>query len=142
MAEPVITVAEGALAERSSLYLGKPLGADTPLRPGPRETGMQIPDYFLNNWLDANGVETAELVNAGMCEEFATDLSELLSGSQVVYTEDFVSWDNDEFPGGHAWVMHDGKFYDSECLGGVSDWKSLPFFVRRTNPEPEHSAAC
>lgn len=102
---------------------------------------MQIPDDFLNNWLDANGVETAVLVNAGMCEEFAADLSELLPGSQVVYTEDFVSWDSNEYPGGHAWVMHDGMFYDSECLGGVSDWKALPFFVRRANPEPAHSAA-
>lgn len=92
-------------------------------------------DEFLNDWLAANELSAAVEVNSGMCEEFAIDLSERMPGSQVVYTEDFVDWDSDEHPGGHAWVALEGKHYDAECLEGVSDWKTLPFFVRRVQPE-------
>lgn len=90
---------------------------------------------FLNEWLAANNLSASIEVNSGMCEEFAADLSERLPGSEVVYTENFVDWYSDEHPGGHAWVAYQGKHYDAECLEGVSDWKSLPFFVRRVHHE-------
>jgi hypothetical protein len=49
-------------------------------------------ESFLNDELAANDLSAAIGVNSGMREEFATDLSERLPGSQVVYTEDFVDW--------------------------------------------------
>lgn len=87
---------------------------------------------FLAQWLADNDVPTAADVNAGMCEDFALDLAELLQGSEVVYTENYVDWDSDECPGGHAWVLFQGRCYDAECLEGVSNWRSLPFFIRRS----------
>lgn len=86
---------------------------------------------FLAQWLANNDIPTATEVNSGMCEDFALDLAELLEGSEVVYTENYVDWDSDAYPGGHAWVLHQGRCYDAECLEGVGDWRSLPFFVRR-----------
>ena len=91
---------------------------------------------FLNEWLAANDLSAAIEVNSGLCEEFATDLSERLPGSEVVYTENYVDWDSEDYPGGHAWVEFQGKYYDAECLDGVSDWLSLPFFQRRLQTEP------
>ncbi len=88
-------------------------------------------EEFLKGWLAANDLSTAREVNSGLCEDFAIDLSESLPEAEVLYTEDFIDWDSDDYPGGHAWVSYQGKYYDAECLNGVTDWKSLPFFLRK-----------
>lgn len=92
---------------------------------------MKDLELFLENWLEENGLENPAAVNCGMCEEFAIDLSNELVDSQVVYTEDFIDWDSPDYPGGHCWVKYEGKFYDSECLEGVYDWRHLEFFKRK-----------
>lgn len=30
----------------------------------------------------------------------------------------------------HAWIYHDGRHYDAECVEGVEDHRDLPFFER------------
>lgn len=97
---------------------------------------------FLASWLLGNGLPDAASVNAGMCEEFAEALSAQLPGSEVVYTENYVDWGSAAYPGGHAWVCYEGRFYDSECLEGVSDWRSLPFFLRKASPDHDDVSPC
>lgn len=86
---------------------------------------------FLARYMARHGYTSASQVNAGDCEGFALELAEVLPGALVVYTEDFIDWDSPEWPGGHAWVSWEGRYYDAECPEGVTDWKELPFFVRK-----------
>lgn len=97
------------------------------------ESQVDLREY-LQAWLEANELDSASEINAGLCEEFALELAELLPDADVVYTEDYVEWGSDQHPGGHAWVRSGGLFYDAECLEGVACWEDLPFFARRRAP--------
>jgi hypothetical protein len=70
-----------------------------------------------------------EDVNAGLCEDFANDLLELLAarrvrGAVLLYT---TTWE--DLPG-HAWVCVRGRHFDAEVPRGVDRRLDLPIFRR------------
>jgi hypothetical protein len=76
--------------------------------------------------LHAFGMEPEE-VNAGWCEDFAYQLSVRLPGSCVLWpAEPALAYV-------HAYVLYEGRYYDSETPRGVDDWKKLPCFRRHFN---------
>lgn len=91
---------------------------------------MLISKEQLESWMTERNIDSAYDVNSGQCEEFAHYLHELFPESFLRYTEDYISWDSEDHPGGHCWLYLDGKHYDSESLQGVDDWKDLPIIKR------------
>jgi len=69
-------------------------------------------------------------VNSGQCEHFAQTLCVTLPGARLQYIEEFVGWDSPDYPGGHIWVLYNGRLYDSETPLGVTHWTELPIYQR------------
>lgn len=90
-----------------------------------------IPFVLANEWRKKLGYATFAEINTGGCENFAQKFVNLIPGGELVWTDNFVSWDHGKWPGGHAWIMTPNKHYDSEALEGVSSWRELPFFKKR-----------
>lgn len=86
-----------------------------------------IPKEFISLWLEQEAIKLDQ-VNNGMCEEFATDALKFFPNGEIVYTENFVDYDNDQGYGGHAWIECDGKHYDCMSPEGVDAWNKLVFF--------------
>lgn len=89
-----------------------------------------IPAGEAETWRIKHGYESLMDVNSGGCEEFAIAFMGLFPGCVLVGTENFLSWDYGAWPGGHVWIQHEGRHYDSEALKGVDHWRDLPFFKR------------
>ena len=68
-------------------------------------------------------------INRGECETFANEVEDLVIGAKSVWLEEihprFVCV-------GHCVVQYSGKYYDAECLDGVTDPSDLPC-VRNLN---------
>src|SRR5277367_2221626 len=62
-----------------------------------------------------------KLINYGSCMKWAYVAYHMFKGLEL--------WDTNC----HAFVKYKGKFYDSETLGGVSDWRELK--TNRDYPE-------
>jgi hypothetical protein len=61
-----------------------------------------------------------KLINKGFCSVWADLVNEELPNSKLCssrYRGNFTD---------HAFIYIEGKFYDSECLEGVKDWRFLP----------------
>lgn len=83
--------------------------------------------------------------NCGSCEEFAQDVIEHLGleeGDEIA-----ACW-HDEMPDctaeeawywSHKFILYQGKYYDSECPEGVTEWRELPCFRNHPVPKPEVS---
>lgn len=89
-----------------------------------------IPKEAAEEWIEQNGYQTPRAVNSGGCENFAMFFLDLFPGGDMYTTEDFVDWDHGAYPGGHAWIISEGRHFDSEALEGVDSWRELPFFKR------------
>jgi len=63
---------------------------------------------------------TSEDINRGHCYHWAM-IAFLITGKDcnLATVRDY---------GGHAFLYKDGKFFDSQTLDGVYDWRDLPFF--------------
>jgi len=68
------------------------------------------------------------LINSGECEDFALRVIDLMGGYTDALTDGSPDFDCD-LPG-HYWIEYNSKYYDAECLRGVSDWLKLPIFRR------------
>jgi hypothetical protein len=74
-------------------------------------------------------------INYGDCYRWAL-LAQRLNGGQLisvtVMCEDTFSEKPDQYieDGTHAFVLIDGKYYDSESPEGVTDWHQLNYFHR------------
>jgi hypothetical protein len=77
-------------------------------------------------FVDQLGYADPSWINSGSCDEFAEAVCRMVPEAKAIW-EDLRS--GEEW-GSHCFVKYEGKFYDSECLDGVSDWMSLPFFLR------------
>lgn len=70
-------------------------------------------------------------INGGNCEEFADKLVGLIPSAKQM-------WDWEAEDGGvnrgwtwcHCFVKYEGRYYDAECVDGVSEWWNLPWFLR------------
>ena len=76
----------------------------------------------------------AEAINSGECSDFAEALLARaidagLTAVLAIDSSDLIV-DGESKSYWHVWVYHDGRHYDAETPGGVSDWEHLPFFVR------------
>ena len=60
-------------------------------------------------------------INAGECYRWTYFVSLCIENCQLFRTI------GDTYT--HAFISIEDKFYDAECLGGVIDWKQLPFFI-------------
>ena len=62
-------------------------------------------------------------IGKGMCEDFAEDVCNLVSGAEA--------WWNDElgrkkgYDGSHKVVKYKGMYYDAECPKGNKRWRAL-----------------
>lgn len=90
-----------------------------------------IPFDQADEWRKKIGYSTFADINTGGCENFAQKFISLFPNGELVWTDNFVSWDYGKWPGGHAWIFSEGKHYDSEALEGVNLWRDLPFFKRK-----------
>ena len=65
-------------------------------------------------------------INQGTCYNFAAKVVALASG-EVIENEFY----------NHAFILHEGKYYDAEEPEGVEEWEQLPFIQRakRFNPQ-------
>lgn len=86
-------------------------------------------------WRLANGYLTVADINTGGCERFAKAMLHYFPTGELVWTEDYVCWDHCEpWPGGHCWILYEGKHYDSCTLEGAANWFDLPYFKESVNP--------
>ena len=79
--------------------------------------------------LDFTVPKTPFDINNGYCQEWAEYVREELerAGEDVEVEETPVDYD----ASGHFWLKIDNRYYDAECLDGVTDWKLLPIFMRQ-----------
>ena len=56
-------------------------------------------------------------INNGWCDAWADRASDLIPGA-------FPVWVDTE----HCVLVYNGRFYDADCLQGVTDYKELPMF--------------
>jgi len=89
-----------------------------------------IPKDLADRWIAHHGYANFTDVNSGGCEMFAREFLSLFPKGDIVGTDNFVSWDYGKWPGGHVWILSEGKHYDSEALEGMASWRELPFFKR------------
>lgn len=82
--------------------------------------------------------ESPYQINCGLCEEFATDVLKRLGHPYKDETDERCMLWHDNMPDcteeeaahwSHCFIKWDGKFYDSECPEGVTEWRKLPIFV-------------
>jgi hypothetical protein len=69
-----------------------------------------------------------EQINEGMCWDFADDLKWLLP--EATKLSNYPAAESGEWH--HAFILLDGRYYDSETPSGVTDWTQLPCCVRCT----------
>ena len=79
---------------------------------------------------EARRVRDAFDINCGLCEEWATRVEDLCPGASALDPGNLSGDADDSLEHGHVFVRHGGRFYDSECPEGVTDWKQLPLFNR------------
>lgn len=104
---------------------------------------MPIPFEVAEAWRISEGYESMAQINTGGCENFAMAMLHHIPSGEVVGTENYVCWDHTEhWVGGHCWIVDQGKHYDSEALGGVDDWRLLPFFKSRLTEVREVLCEC
>lgn len=89
-----------------------------------------IPLEEAEAWRIKLGYKSMADINTGGCDIFAIQFMDKFPTCIVVGTDDFISWDHGAWPGGHVWIQHEGRHYDSEALDGVDHWRELPFFKR------------
>ncbi len=85
-------------------------------------------------------------INSGNCEDFAMEVIGFITGSGET-DETFLAWGDNypqhfsdkHFPEYHCFVVHKGRFYDSECPEGVDSPALLPLFVRQLEMEVNHA---
>jgi len=66
-------------------------------------------------------------LNNGACDEFADAVAEAVPEAEALSDDQFAKVPEEAFPT-HVFVHWRGKFYDSECIKGVKDWRKLPLF--------------
>jgi len=70
-------------------------------------------------------------INAGRCDDFASDIAELVPEANYTCTDQFEEFYEDEGKlSSHCWVEFRDRYYDAETPEGVDDWHDLPFFLR------------
>ncbi len=98
-----------------------------------------IPVEVANQWRVENKYTTMTEINTGGCENFAQAMLHYFPDGELTYTEDYVCWDHcNPWPGGHCWIVSNGRHYDSEALDGVTNWTDIPFFKSRIDPLTIH----
>jgi len=79
-----------------------------------------------NDWKEL----TPQQINDGNCDSFADDVQTTMENHQwtgcSVQETDFM---NSEEPG-HFFLKYGNKFYDAQCIEGVSDYHQLPIMKR------------
>ena len=68
------------------------------------------------------------VINKGRCEEFASELQEVLGDDAEILTFDDV--DPNDRTVGHYFVKYKQRYYDAEEPFGVKDYKHLPIWQR------------
>ena len=63
-------------------------------------------------------------INNGLCEDFTNEVCQL-----VPEAEEWVSDFPDEI--GHTFIYWHRRYYDAECLDGVTDYLQLPIFLNQ-----------
>ena len=66
-------------------------------------------------------------INNGECEDFALRVISLLGGYSEGLTDGTPDFDSVYV--GHYWIEYKGRYYDAECLEGVTNWRRLPIFL-------------
>jgi len=76
--------------------------------------------------------QTPYEINCGNCEEFASDVVDILkNGSCAVWHDNMTDCTElESFWWSHKFIIHGERFYDSECSEGVDAWRELPVFTR------------
>ena len=64
--------------------------------------------------------ETSKSINDGLCCYFREDVINLKGNLKI---KSRIKVD-------HEFLLYRGRYYDSETLKGVKDWKNLPFYKR------------
>lgn len=73
--------------------------------------------------LEFSGAKSAYDINNGYCNVFADYMLFIFS------RPDLLTIRSVKKPAWHTFIEYNGRFYDSECLEGVVNYKKLPIFV-------------
>lgn len=73
-------------------------------------------------------------INNGWCEEFAVRAAQKIGGDDYETTYELWIDDLEDDAPAHCVLVHNGRYYDAECLDGVNDWHDLP--ICGVNPRP------
>lgn len=76
----------------------------------------------------SDGID-ARTINTGWCLDFASAVVALVSDAAVG-----SGCPADPDPDSHAYVVYEGRYYDSECLDGATRPQDLPFYKRLLGP--------
>lgn len=90
-----------------------------------------IPYKSANLWRAKKGFSSMAHINQGACEYFANSFIHHFPAGEIVYTDNFAHWQHGKWPGGHCWIVSEGRHYDSQSLLGVNRWTDLPFYIPR-----------
>ncbi len=76
-------------------------------------------------------------INCGWCDEFADRVAMLMDGAESLWDDALCTDEEVAEYGIHAFVRYEGRYYDSECLDGVDDFRKLPIYRGFAgNPRP------
>lgn len=90
----------------------------------PSQKLSQIMNDIIQLYLSKNCPTTWD-INNGLCDSFANEVIDKFleeypdSKIQEVWFEE------------HCLILFDGRYYDAECLKGVTNWRNIPLFLNR-----------
>lgn len=94
------------------------------------EMRAEGPDQYLYGG-DVTGFPLPWDINNGWCETYGEMVRERLPEAECAWLDELT--DDDTVPN-HYVVIYRGRYYDAECVDGVTDWRNLPPCL--DNPRP------
>ncbi len=99
--------------------------------------------YFKGRWGKTHRTPSEWDINNGWCDHWADGAVALLGGGETVWLDDEEGDSLD-----HAALVFDGKYYDAQCLEGVTDYMDLPLcrgvtreqWLRHKRKQVKHAA--
>ena len=103
------------------------------LRERARPIQEVIPE-LVKLYVEVFGV-SAYKINQGLCEDFANDVCELVTGAEAHWGDELIDGDEDQYQFGyHCIVWYDGLYFDSEHPTGELDFRNMSAFWPPNNP--------
>jgi hypothetical protein len=80
--------------------------------------------------LRRKGVESAQDINNGLCDEWAAIVCEAIPQAEILWLDELAPVGIGEWYQ-HCVVRFNGMLYDSEITEGVETWEQVPYVIRQ-----------